>query len=85
LDSDANKFGVDTWLPSLASSKTIRRYSKEARSKGVSLKFMMMDQNTFDNMAANEQVRNTFSKTVGSNVPVPDQEQVTMLQKNVTN
>jgi hypothetical protein len=27
----------------------------KARSKGVSLKFMMMDQNTFDNMAANDQ------------------------------
>jgi hypothetical protein len=84
---DANKFGVVTpW--SIATAKPlddIQRVIKEARSKGVALKFMMMDQNTFDNMAANDQVRQYFAFSqnfVGSSVPVPDQEQVnTMLQK----
>jgi hypothetical protein len=85
--SDANKFGVVTpWSDSTAKPlDDITRVLKEARSKGVSLRFMMMDQNTFDNMAANEQVRQYFAFSqnfVGSNVPVPDQEQVnSMLQK----
>ncbi|MES2796662.1 MAG: hypothetical protein V4683_11880 [Bacteroidota bacterium] len=85
--SDANKFGaVKAW--SDAASKPlddIKRVVKEARSKGVSLKFMMMDQNTFDNLAANEQTRQYFAFSqnfVGGNIPVPDQEQVnSMLQK----
>lgn len=85
--SDANKFGaVKAWSDATAKPlDDITRVLKEARSKGVSLRFMMMDQNTFDNMAANEQVRQYFAFSqnfVGSNVPVPDQEQVnSMLQK----
>lgn len=82
--SDANKFGVvKVW--SDATSKPlddIQRVIKEARSKGVSLKFMMMDQNTFDNLAANDQTRQYFAFSqnfVGSSVPVPDQEQVNMM------
>lgn len=83
----ANKFGVTTpWSDATAKPvDDIQRVIKEARSKGVSLKFMMMDQNTFDNMAANDQVRQYFAFSqnfVGSSVPVPDQEQVNnMLQK----
>lgn len=85
--SDANKFGVvKAW--SDAASKPlddIKRVVKEARSKGASLKFMMMDQNTFDNLAANEQTRQYFAFSqnfVGGNIPVPDQDQVnSMLQK----
>ena len=83
----ANKFGATTpWSdPTAKPLDDIQRVIKEARSKGVSLKFMMMDQNTFDNMAANDQVRQYFAFSqnfVGSSVPVPDQEQVNnMLQK----
>lgn len=85
--SDANKFGVvKAWSDAAAKPlDDIQRVIKEARSKGVSLKFMLMDQNTFDNLAANEQVRQYFAFSqnfVGANIPVPDQEQVnSMLQK----
>lgn len=85
--SDANKFGVVKSWSDTASKPLddIQRVIKEARSKGVSLKFMMMDQNTFDNLAANEQTRQYFAFSqnfVGSSVPVPDLEQVNaMLQK----
>lgn len=85
--SDANKFGVvKSWSDAAAKPiDDIQRVIKEARSKGISLKFMMMDQNTFDNMASNDQVRQYFAFSqnfVGSSVPVPDQEQVNnMLQK----
>jgi hypothetical protein len=85
--SDANKFGVvKAWSDSAAKPlDDIRRVVKEARSKGISLKFMMMDQNTFDNIASNDQVRQYFAFSlnfVGSSVPVPDLEQVnSMLQK----
>lgn len=85
--SDDNKFGAEkAWSDAAAKPlDDIQRVIKEARSKGVSLKFMLMDQNTFDNMAANEQVRQYFAFSqnfVGSNIPVPDQEQVnSMLQK----
>lgn len=82
--SNANKFGVvKAWSDAAAKPlDDIQRVIKEARSKGVSLKFMMMDQNTFDNMAANDQVRQYFAFSqnfVGSSVPVPDQEQVNMM------
>lgn len=82
--SDANKFGVvKAWSDSAAKPlDDIQRVIKEARSKGVSLKFMMMDQNTFDNLAANDQTRQYFAFSqnfVGSSVPVPDQEQVNMM------
>lgn len=82
--SDANKFGaVIPWSDSTAKPlDDIQRVVKEARSKGVTLKFLMMDQNTFDTMAANEQVRQYFAFSqnfVGSSVPVPDQEQVNMM------
>ena len=85
--SDDNKFGViKAWSDSAAKPlDDIQRVIKEARPKGVSLKFMMMDQNTFDNLATNEQTRQYFAFSqnfVGSNIPVPDLEQVNvMLQK----
>lgn len=82
--SDANKFGVvKSWSDTTSKPlDDITRVLKEARSKGVSLKFMMMDQNTFDNLAANDQTRQYFAFSqnfVGSSVPVPDQEQVNMM------
>ena len=85
--SDANKFGVvKSWSDAAAKPiDDIVRVTKEARSKGVSLKFMMMDQNTFDNMAANDQVKQYFAFSqnfVGANVSPPDVEQMnSMLQK----
>jgi len=85
--SDANKFGVATkWSDAAAKPlDDILRVTKEAKSKGVALKFMMMDENTFDSIASNEQVRQYFAFSqnfVGSNIPIPDLEQVnTMLQK----
>jgi hypothetical protein len=85
--SDANKFGVvKAWSDAAAKPiDDIVRVTKEARSKGVSLKFMMMDQNTFDNMAANDQVKQYFAFSqnfVGANVSPPDVEQMnSMLQK----
>lgn len=82
--SDANKFGVTKGWSDSASKPLddITRVQKAARAKGVMLKFMMMDQNTFDNMAANEQVRQYFAFSqnfVGSNIPVPDIDQVNMM------
>lgn len=83
----SNKFGASVkWSESTAKPlDDIQRVTKAAKAKGVSLKFMMMDQGTFDNMAANEQVRQYFAFSqnfVGSNIPVPDLEQVnSMLQK----
>jgi len=85
--SEANKFGVVLpWSdPTAKPLDDILRVTRQAKSKGVSLKFMMMDQGTFDNLAANEQVRQYFAFSqnfVGSNIPIPDQEQVnSMLQK----
>lgn len=85
--SDANKFGASVkWSEATAKPlDDILRVTKTAKAKGVSLKFMMMDETTFDSMAQNEQVRQYFAFSqnfVGSNIPVPDLEQVnTMLQK----
>lgn len=81
---DANKFGVVKAWSDTASKPLddITRVLKEARAKGVSLRFMMMDQSTFDNMAANDQVRQYFAFSqnfVGGSIPVPDQEQVNMM------
>jgi len=84
---NSNIFGVVKAWSDTASKPLddIQRVLKEARSKGVSLKFMMMDQSTFDNMAANDQTRQYFAFSqnfVGSSVPVPDLTQVNdMLSK----
>src|SRR5690606_28069876 len=60
---EANKYGVSTpWSdPTAKPLDDILRVTKAAKSKGVSLKFMMMDESTFDNIAANEQVRQYFA------------------------
>ena len=85
----ANKFGATLpWSDPASKPLTdIERVRKEARTKGAVLKFVMMDQDTFDNLAANEQVRQYFAFSLNfvgnnSNIPVPDLEQVnSMLQK----
>jgi len=85
--SDANKYGASIpWSdPTAKPLDDILRVTKAAKAKGVSLKFMMMDESTFDNIAANEQVRQYFAFSqnfVGSNIPIPDLDQVnSMLQK----
>lgn len=85
--SDANKFGVvKSWSDSAAKPiDDIVRVTKEAKAKGVMLKFMMMDDSTFTNFASNQQTREYFAFSqnfVGANIPIPDLEQVNaMLQK----
>lgn len=83
---DANKFGVvKPWSDSTSNPlDDIQRVVKAARSKGTVIRYMMMDQNTFDNLSQNAQVREYFAFSlgfVGSNIPVPNSEQVnSMLQ-----
>jgi hypothetical protein len=84
---DANKFGVvKPWSDAAAKPlDDIKNVIKSAKDKGVSLKFMMMDQTVFDNLADNDQVRQYFAFSqnfVGTGIPIPDLEQVnSMLQK----
>lgn len=84
-----NKFGVaKPWSDSTALPiNDIVRVTKAARSKGVNLKFMMMDDATFENFAANPQIRQYFAFSQNfsgdnSNIPILDLDQVNMvLQK----
>jgi len=84
---DANKFGASIkWSDANAKPlDDITRVIKAAKDKGVSIKILMMDQNAFDILAQNDQVRQYFAFSqnfVGGNVPIPDLEQVnSMLQK----
>ena len=84
---DANKFGVvKPWSDSTSKPlDDIKNVLKAAKDKGVSLKFMLMDQSTFDNLADNDQVKQYFAFSqnfVGSGIPIPDLEQVnSMLMK----
>lgn len=77
----ANKFGVvKPWSDSTSLPlDDIKNVLKTAKSAGVSLKFMMMDQSTFDNLADNAQTKQYFAFSqgfVGANIPVPDLEMV---------
>lgn len=77
----ANKFGVvKPWSDSTSNPlDDIKNVLKAAKTAGASLKFMMMDQSTFDNLADNAQVKQYFAFSqgfVGASVPVPDLEQV---------
>lgn len=83
---DSNKFGVTTpWSdPTAKPLDDIERVKKYAKTKGSVLKIIMMDQETFDNLAANEQVRQYYAFSlnfVGSNIPVPDFDQVNSLMQ----
>lgn len=78
---DANKFGVvKPWSDSTSNPlDDIKNVLKAAKAAGTSLKFMLMDQSTFDNLADNAQVKQYFAFSqgfVGTAIPVPDQEQV---------
>jgi len=77
----SNKFGVvKPWSDSNSLPlDDIKNVLKAAKSAGVSLKFMMMDQSTFDNLADNAQTKQYFAFSqgfVGANIPVPDLEMV---------
>jgi len=84
---NANKFGAS--LPwSDSSSKPIddiKRVIKAARAKGNNPTVLMMDEATFDSLAANQQTREQYAFSqnfVGTQIPVPDLEQVNaMMQK----
>lgn len=78
---DANKFGVvKPWSDSTSKPlDDIKNVLKAAKAKGASLKFMLMDQTVFDNLADNDQVKQYFAFSqnfVGGSVPIPDLEQV---------
>jgi hypothetical protein len=77
----ANKFGVvKPWSDATSLPlDDIKNVLKAAKAAGVSLKFMMMDQSTFDNLADNAQTKQYFAFSqgfVGSAIPVPDLDMV---------
>lgn len=78
---NANKFGVaKPWSDSTSLPlDDIKNVLKAAKAAGASLKFMMMDQSTFDNLADNAQTKQYFAFSqgfVGSAIPVPDLDMV---------
>lgn len=82
----SNKFGATTaWSdPTAKPIDDIKRIVKEARTKGDSIKFLMMSDTAFDRLAENEQTRENFAFSqnfVGSNIPTPDFTQVNDLMK----
>jgi hypothetical protein len=83
-----NIFGATTPWSDISNAKPIddiKRVIKNAKAKGDMLSFIMMDENTFDNLAANQQTREQYAFSqnfVGTQIPIPDLEQVnTMMQK----
>lgn len=78
----ANKFGATYAWSDIANSKPIddiKRVIKIAKAKGDMPKVLMMDETTFDNLAANQQTREQYAFSqnfVGSQIPIPDLEQV---------
>jgi hypothetical protein len=84
---NANKFGaVLPWSDTNAKPiDDIKRVVREAKAKGNTPTILMMDESTFDSLAANQQTREQYAFSqnfVGSQIPVPDLEQVNaMLQK----
>ena len=84
----ANSFGAVIPWSDITNSKPIddiKRVIKEAKAKGNVPSILMMDESTFDSLAANAQTREQYAFSqgfVGTNIPIPDLEQVnTMLQK----
>jgi hypothetical protein len=84
----ANKFGATTVWSDVANATPIddiKRVVKEAKASGDQPRFLMMDESTFDNLAANQQTREQFAfmqNFVGTQIPVPDLEQVnSMMQR----
>jgi len=87
---DENKFGAEViWTDANAKPiDDIKRVMKAAKANGDIPTIMRMDDTTFDNFAANEQVRQFygFSQNFSgenTNIPIPDLEAVNgMLKKN---
>lgn len=84
---DGNKFGaVKPWSDSASKPiDDIKRVIKYAKAKGDTPTVLMMDEATFDSLAANQQTREQYAFSqnfVGTQIPVPDLEQVNaMMQK----
>jgi hypothetical protein len=84
---NANKFGaVKSWSDSASKPiDDIKRVVKYAKTKGDTPTILMMDEATFDSLAANQQTREQYAFSqnfVGTQIPVPDLEQVNaMMQK----
>jgi hypothetical protein len=79
-----NKFGVETaWSdPNSKPIDDIKRVMKDAKRVGTRLRYMFLDEATFDNIAMNAQTKEQFAFSqgfVGSNIPTPDFEQVNAL------
>jgi len=85
----ANKFGAKTKWSDVENAKPIddiKRVIKEAKAAGDAPRYLMMDESTFDALAANQQTREQYAfmqNFVGDQIPVPDLEQVNamMLRK----
>ena len=86
----ANKFGATIPWSDIANAKPIddiKRIIKQAKIKGNNPAILMMDESTFDSLAANQQTRDqyAFSQNFGGqnvSIPIPDLEQVnTLMQK----
>jgi Phage major capsid protein E len=84
---NSNKFGaVKPWSDSASKPiDDIKRVIKYAKAKGDTPTVLMMDEATFDSLAANQQTREQYAFSqnfVGTQIPVPDLEQVNaMMQK----
>lgn len=84
----ANKFGATTVWSDVANANPIddiKRIVKEAKAVGDRPAYLLMNESTFDNLAANQQTREQFAfmqNFVGTQIPVPDLEQVnSMMQR----
>lgn len=83
---DSNKYGATmAWSdPSSKPIDDIKRVVKQAKTKGDSIKFLLMSDTVFDRLAENQQTRENFAFSqnfVGSNIPTPDLEQVNTLMQ----
>jgi hypothetical protein len=82
-----NKFGVvKPWSdPTSKPFDDIKRVIKYAKSRGNNPAILMMDDSTFDSLAANQQTREQYAfnqNFAGSNIPTPDLDQVNSMLKN---
>lgn len=83
----ANSFGASVpWSDADAKPlDDIKRVIKAAKTKGDTMTTLMMDDTTFEALAKNAQMRESFAFTlgyVGSQVPVPNFDQVNSVMKS---
>lgn len=82
-----NKFGATTLWSDVANAKPIddiKRVVKEAKAVGDQPRYLLMDESTFDNLAANQQTREQYAfqqNFVGTQIPIPDLDQVNALMQ----